>query len=398
MNKKIGSILLISGTCIGSGMIALPMVLSKLGIIPSILLIFAIWFVMYFTSLINIELNLQADKGLPLGDLGNIFSGKFASFIGYLAIKLLSYSLLSVFIYAGSSILTKLISSGFSDANMQISYSIFALIILMLPIRKLDYFNRILFIALVIIVLILIFGIFFSINYSNLPLISPEYNKLSSWQVAIPVLFTSFGFQVIFHTLTNYCGKDKYILKSAFFWGSLIPTFVYLFWTFSILSVIYDKNPEIYNQITQGKIDVGDLIQELSLISKFPSIQLLTWWISLLAIFTSIVGVGVGLSDSYKKIFETKFTSSFFNNFLSAFLTILPAYLIASNIPNAFIKLLAFAGMILTIIAIFLPIYLLMKIYQKDFFYSEIKNLFLIFISIIAGIIIVICEFLNIFL
>nr|WP_121543010.1 aromatic amino acid transport family protein [Candidatus Rickettsia colombianensi] len=36
MQKLIGSILLISGTCIGSGMmIALPMVLAKLGIIPS---------------------------------------------------------------------------------------------------------------------------------------------------------------------------------------------------------------------------------------------------------------------------------------------------------------------------------------------------------------------------
>ncbi|ABV76409.1 MULTISPECIES: aromatic amino acid transport family protein [spotted fever group] len=31
MQKLIGSILLISGTCIGSGMIALPMVLAKLG-------------------------------------------------------------------------------------------------------------------------------------------------------------------------------------------------------------------------------------------------------------------------------------------------------------------------------------------------------------------------------
>ena len=33
MQKLIGSILLISGTCIGSGMIALPMVLAKLGIV-----------------------------------------------------------------------------------------------------------------------------------------------------------------------------------------------------------------------------------------------------------------------------------------------------------------------------------------------------------------------------
>ncbi|AFC69891.1 amino acid permease [Rickettsia amblyommatis] len=74
MQKLIGSILLISGTCIGSGMIALPMVLAKLGIIiPSIILMFIIWFIMYYTSLINLEFDLQAGQGLILGYWENIF-------------------------------------------------------------------------------------------------------------------------------------------------------------------------------------------------------------------------------------------------------------------------------------------------------------------------------------
>ncbi|WP_041404094.1 aromatic amino acid transport family protein [Rickettsia montanensis] len=73
MQKLIGAILLISGTCIGSGMIALPTVLAKLGIIPSIILMFIIWFIMYYTSLINLELNLQAGKSLTLGYWENIF-------------------------------------------------------------------------------------------------------------------------------------------------------------------------------------------------------------------------------------------------------------------------------------------------------------------------------------
>ncbi len=87
MQELIGSILLISGTCIGSGMIALPMVLAKLGIIPSIILMF----IMYYTSLINLELNLQAGKGLTLGMLGKYFSGHTAQIIGTVSLKLLSY-------------------------------------------------------------------------------------------------------------------------------------------------------------------------------------------------------------------------------------------------------------------------------------------------------------------
>src|SRR5690349_16362740 len=105
MHKKIGAILLIAGTCIGSGMIALPIVLAKLGLVPSILLMLAIWFIMYYTSLINLELNLQANGGMTLGELGRRFSGRTAQLIGTLSLKLLSYSLLAVYIYGGSSIL-----------------------------------------------------------------------------------------------------------------------------------------------------------------------------------------------------------------------------------------------------------------------------------------------------
>ncbi|WP_081497552.1 MULTISPECIES: aromatic amino acid transport family protein [spotted fever group] len=59
---------------------------------------------------------------------------------------------------------------------------------------------------------------------------------------------------------------------------------------------------------------------------------------SALAIVTSILGVGVGLCDSLK-----------------------PAYIVAVVVPNAFITILGFAGMILVIIAILLPVYLLYK-------------------------------------
>lgn len=65
---------------------------------------------MYYTSLINLELNLKAGKGLTLGALGKYFSGHTAQIIGMVSLKLLSYALLAVFIYGGSSILQKLLA------------------------------------------------------------------------------------------------------------------------------------------------------------------------------------------------------------------------------------------------------------------------------------------------
>lgn len=73
MQKQIGAIALVAGICIGSGMIALPMTLAKLGIIQSVILI--TWIVVYYTSLITIELNLHANNSLSLGALAKRFSG-----------------------------------------------------------------------------------------------------------------------------------------------------------------------------------------------------------------------------------------------------------------------------------------------------------------------------------
>lgn len=399
MHKKVGAILLVAGTCIGSGMIALPMVLAKLGLIPSIFLMLLIWFVMYYTSLINLELNLQAGQGLSLGELGKRFSGKAAEFIGTLSLKLLSYSLLAVFIYGGSSILQELLASKMSlhypFEAIATCFTLVAMAVLLLSIKWVDYFNRVLFMSLLAIVVILILGLSLSVKWSNLPLLSPHYEDLSAWAALIPVVFTSFGFQVIFHTVTNYCDKNAKMLKTAFFWGSLIPAIVYILWTCSILSVVYHDNPVFYNQLVEGKAEVGELIQVLSGIAKWPSLQLLVWWISLLAISTSVVGVGIGLFDSLKKMMSQAIPNGSIRSILASVLTMGPAYLAVIYIPNAFIKVLGFAGMILAVIAIMLPVYLFWKIKPTSYHFNELKMDWLTLFSVLVALVVIASEVYN---
>ena len=395
MNKKIGAIMLIAGTCIGSGMIALPMLLAKLGIIPSILLMLSMWFIVYYTSLINVELNLQARTGLSLGALGRRFSGKIAEYIGTGSFKLLSYALLSVYIYGGTSVLQKMLEASYNQQyafhDLASLYAFTAIILLLLPIKFLDYVNRFLFIGLLAVVLVMIIGLLSSINWNHLPLFANNYTDLSIWRMIIPVSFTAFGFQVIFHTLTNYCNKDVKLLKLAFFWGSLIPALIYILWTSSILSAVYQDNPIFYQTMVKGKVEIGELIQELSNIAKWPFVQLLVWWISSLAIITSVLGVGMGLNDSIHNMLPSKLS----NKFISVVLTIIPAYIVTILIPNAFISVLGFAGMILVIIAILLPIYLFYKAKITNLNYAELKHNWLIILSLVIGIIIMMCEVLN---
>lgn len=399
MYKQIGAILLVAGTCIGSGMIALPMVLAKLGLVPSILLMGMIWFIMYYTSLVNLELNSQAGQGLSLGALGRLFSGRTAELIGTISLKLLSYSLLAVFIYGGSSILKELIASKmaveYSINNIATCYALLSIALLLLPIKLIDYLNRFLFVGLLAVVAILLTGLVITINWSELPLFSAHYSDLSVWMAIIPVVFTSFGFQVIFHTLTNYCHKNVKMLKQAFLWGSLIPAIVYIVWTSSILSVVYQDNLQFYNQMAAGKAEVGELIQILSGIAKWQSVQLLVWCISILAIATSVLGVGVGLCDSLKGMLSKKVPNTAVRHGLASIISILPAYLVVMYVPNAFIAVLGFAGMILAVIAILLPIYLFWQIKAVRLYYSELNEKYLLQLSVLVAITVIACEIFN---
>ena len=387
--------MLVAGTCIGSGMIALPLMLAKLGLIPSILLMLLIAGITYFTSLVSLELNLQAGEGLSLGELGKKFSGRMAEMIGYASLKLLSFSLLAVFIYAGTSIINKLLSSHHDFTTVATGYALVAVLILLLPIRFVDYINRILFIGLILVVTILVIGLASMISWNDLPLFAEKYTDIYTWMTIIPIVFTSFGFQVIFHTLTNYCNKDAKILKQAFLWGSFLPAVVYIVWTSSILIVIHHENPIFYQSMITGNIEVGDLIHQLSIIAKWQSIQFLVWWISLLAIVTSVLGVGIGLYESLKRFYDKLVSHNILSSVLSSITTILPAYLLAVLIPNAFIIALGFAGMILVIIAIIEPIYLLSRVKIKSYYYPELSYKPLIYSCVVIGIVIIGCEIIN---
>lgn len=376
MEKKIGASLLIAGTCIGSGMIALPIVLAPLGLIPSFFLMLVVWFVMYYSSLVNLELNLQAGKGLTLGELGKLFSGKIAESLGIISLKVLSYSLLAAFIYGGASILHELTELPFIPVAAFYTFTLFLL--LLLPIRWIDYCNRLLFIALLAILLLLVSALILSIHWAHLPLVGVEYKNWKAWGLALPVVFTSFGFQVIFHTLTNYCHKDSKVLKSAFFGGTLLAAMVYLVWTLSVLSVVYYQAPLFYTQMTE----VGQLVEVLSEIANWKSIQLLVWWVSSLALATSALGVGIGFSQSLKELLSL-------SSMTAALLTLLPPFLIAIFVPNAFITVLSFAGMILAFIAILLPIYLYTQLKQGPLFYPELKKKPLLWLSVIMAFLVI---------
>ena len=399
MKKVVGATCLVAGTAIGAGMIALPMTLAKLGLVASVFMMVCIWAVMYFTSLVSLELNLQSGRGMPLGDLAQKYSGRWARGLGYFCFMLLCYALLSAYIYGGGATLVSLVQS-FSHTQIFPHQAILIFggglfLILLFSLTWVDYINRILFIKLMGIFLLVCVGLFTRLDMFHLPLMAVQ--EFSAWKLAVPVAFTSFGFQVIFHTLTDYCKKDKRVLKKAFFWGSLIPMGVYLVWTACVLGALSTHNPDFYVQVVKGGVDVGDLMHALSLVAGGQWLQIMVWGLSTLAILTSAIGVCLGLIDEWKNRLKANA-----NHLLVLLLCLVPPVLCAWMVPGAFIKALSFAGMILVVIAILLPLYLFCRGRRSGAFktlhYPSVGNRFLQGICLFMGLAIMLFEAVNLFL
>jgi tyrosine-specific transport protein len=181
VSRKLGGILIVAGTAIGGGVIALPIMIAKLGILLGVALMLTIWMVAYYTAIVNVELNLQAGKGMPLGQLGALFSGKIASLIGIGSLKLLMFSLMSVYVYGLASLFRDAFNWGeeyFPVAALCVALCI--ILVLFSPIHLLDYFNRVLFIGALVVAGFLIMALSRSINVKHIPFLVGRYGEWST--------------------------------------------------------------------------------------------------------------------------------------------------------------------------------------------------------------------------
>lgn len=390
-NKQFTSTALVAGTCIGGGTIALPIVLAKFGIIPSIITIVATWLLIYYTSLVGTELNLQSEIGLSHGELGKKFSGKGAQFIGEFCVKLLSYAVLVVYLSGASSILQKLTKEYFemsiSMVTVETGMAIFCAIILAFPTKIVSVVNNVSIMGLVVLLFTLLCAMFALIDYTKIPWMVSHELTMNDMLIVITVIFASYGYHLILHNIREYCGKDHKTLRKSILYGSLIATTVYIVWAGTSLSVIFRSNPNFFYKIVNGSVEAGDLVRELAKASGLASFQVLVWWMSVLAIFTSFLGVSLGLFESMDLTLKNKIKEKNNRKMISTVIIVIPVYIVSVFVPNAFVNVLGFAGSILVVIGIFLPIYLFFKAKINTPYFKELKKYPLVFCCVLGAII-----------
>lgn len=339
--KMLGSILLIGGTAIGAGMLALPVLTAEAGFFPSSLLFIAIWAFTLFTALLIVEVNLSFEGEVNLISMTKTILGKRAATLCWIFFLLLLYSLTSAYLSGSGSIISEFVRVNFgftipAPFEPIIPLTLFGLFV-MAGTHAVDQANRLFAAGLIITYIGLVAAALPEVMSSRFTI--QNYGLLFA---AVPVAVTSFGFHIVIPTVVSYLEHNVKLIKKAVIMGSVIPLFVYLLWQFVILGVIPLEK-------ARGALAEGaPITKALSDVVGAPWIVGFGVAFSFFAIVTSFLGVSLALFSFLKDGFQRKSKSIIF-------LTFLPPLVFVELFPHGFIKALQYAGVIVALISGILP-------------------------------------------
>ncbi len=381
MEKLLNAILLVSGTAIGAGLIALPLTSVNLGMNVSVAIIFFMVFVAYKTSMMTIDLNAANGKSASIVDLSRSISGEKAFITSMISFYTLSFSLLSVYFSGIANTLSSFFN--FNDNFIILICGLVLFFVLSLKYSAFSKLNSVLVVSL----LVIISSAIIQVHTKEAAIAPTTYYVPQSFSINeiiafLPIIFTSFGVQNICPHVFESLNKDRKKIKIAFLIGILIPALVYIVWNSCVFENVLARDMFFFQKMQNHQISVGELIQFLCKSSGSMYMEIFFKTLSLFAIITSAIGIGLGL----KKSIEESVTSSKY--MASGVVCAIPVVLCMA-VPNAFINILSFGGMIATVFVIFVPYYLLKKKLNRKMDFGD--NLCVIF-----GGVVVLCELLGI--
>lgn len=362
MNSKIiGSILIIAGTAIGGGMLAMPIISSGVGFPGITLIMILIWLAMCYTAILLVETYRYNNPDDGFSTMTYKYLGKAGSIVTGISMLTLMYALVSAYIAGGSDILRlNLIKWLHIDLSPQATALIFTVLfggIVALGARIVDVATKWLFIIKLAFLFIIVLIMLGYIKIDNLMTMPMEKALVFS---SIPVIFTSFGFHIVVPSLVKYLDGNLKDLKKAFIYGSLLPLIVYIIWQSSILGSI---EPLTFYTIIQENKGLEGMIKAVSTVSQSNWLQIPINVFTAAAILTSFLGVALALFDYIKDLSKKKSFSK--RPFIIYLITFIPPLLFALYYPKGFVIALSYAAISVVITSLFIPILMYIKVKQE---------------------------------
>jgi tyrosine-specific transport protein len=349
VNRYIGGILLVSGTTIGAGMLAIPISTASNGFFPSVLIFLLCWAFMLATAFFFLHVNLSIEGDINLITMAHKTLGRWGRALSWIVYLLLLYSLIAAYIAASASVFRSAVLNVTHFALPHWICNFFLPVIfggfVYLGTKGVDLVNRILMIGLVVAFALTIVVVPSHVQESNL--LRMDWNAL---YLTVPIIITSFGYHIIIPSLSNYMNHDRKHLVHTLVIGSIVPLVFYLIWQLLVLGAVPLDGPDGLHAAWKSGVSATTPLSKV-----IPSKLLRTGvnFFAFFAIVTSFLGVSLSLSDFLIDGFRIKKTWE--GRLLAMLLVFLPPLIFVFSSERGFILALEYAGAFIAILLGFLP-------------------------------------------
>jgi len=356
-----GAVLLVAGSCIGGGMLALPVVTGLGGFYPSLALFLCIWLFMTTTAFLLLESNLALGYELSLISLAKKTLGPAGKWITWASFVFLFYSLSIAYIAVSGPILQSIVHDFLGIAIPSSAGGIFFTLlfaaVLLFGMRSVDYVNRLLMLGLGVCYLGLVFFGVSHVNMQNL-----QGGSLPYTLMAVPVVVISFGFHNMIPSIAGYFKGNVKRCGLVILLGSLVPLVIYLVWQYVMLGILsFSSREELLIARDHGQAATEVLRAHIgkSWVTTFAQC------FALFAIVTSFLAQSLSLLDFLADGLRVKKVG--FMRLVLVFLVLCPPFAMAMIYPNIFIQAINMAGGLAAVVLFgVMPALMVWKLRYRD--------------------------------
>lgn len=353
--KAIGCTLIVAGTAIGAGMLALPIVGSAAGFQLSFLLLIAIWAIAAYSALLILEVTLAFKEN------NNSFDTMAQSTLGWpgrvtawAMCLLLLYALTSAYIAGASSLLSSLLwQYAHVHLNQRLGGFLFLLILgsfVYYSTGAVDLLNRFLMSFKGLFLIAALVLLFPKVDVTQL---QSQTGSAKYLLLAAPIFFTSFGFHTVIPTLVNYLGVKPRKVQGVLIVGTLIPLILYTLWLVCTLGIVPREGAVSFQEVAVHHDSLASFLNAVFTLSHSPHVTLAINLFANVAMTTSFLGVTLGLFDFLADGFKRPNTR--WGRSQTALLTFVPPLIVAMMYPRGFIMVLGYGAIFFAILALILP-------------------------------------------
>ncbi|HHF6882572.1 aromatic amino acid transporter [Haemophilus influenzae] len=354
MNKTVGSTLLVAGTMIGAGMLAMPLTSAGIGFGFTLVLLLGLWALLTFSALLFVELYQTAESDAGIGTLAEQYFSKAGRIVATAVLIIFLYALIAAYVSGGGSLLKDLLPESFGDKVSILLFTVIFGSFIIIGTHSVDKINRVLFFVMLAVFAIVLILMLPEIKFDNL-MATPIDNALII--SASPVFFTAFGFHGSIPSLNKYLDGNVKALRFSILVGSAITLCAYILWQLSTHGLLTQNE---FLQILKEDATLNGLVKATFAITGSNVIASAVKLFSTLALITSFLGVGLGLLECIEDLLKRSFNITA-GRISLGLLTFIPPLVFALFYPEGFILALGYAGQMFAFYAVVLPVSLVWK-------------------------------------